>query len=313
MTRQPEVRWPAGQPVHPLDYWLSPELARISPPEASSRLRQLADTQGTLAAAWSSAIAGGPVLALAGAFIAVLSGSIVWVMVLGLAGAGLTAAGLLSLRKARRTLPDTSRTISTRGPGNARGGIMMVCVLDAIAGAIFATTYPSAQSNGRAGAVIGSFLLFTGILTACILVPSAVMGRSRQSFRRRVQTDPVLRQAVEADLATWRDPYGNAAYGPLESEAVPMPKAGRGWASTIAWVLLVLASMVLIGYGIWHAGWHIWLPRGAEQEEVWIGNRDILAGSVLSIAAAVWSGAREDRVWVTICSDCQGCSLAGRC
>lgn len=211
----PEVRWPADQPKHSLDYWLSPELARVSPPEALSRLRELADAQGTLAAAWSGAIAGGPVLVGAAALIAALPDSFAWVIVLVLAGAGLTAAGLISWRKVRRTLPDTSRTLSTRGPGNARGGIMMVCVLDAIAGGIFATTYPSAEANGTTGAVLGSFLLFTAILTACILVPAAVMGRSRQSFRRRLHTDPVLRRAVETDLTTWRDPYGNAAYGPL--------------------------------------------------------------------------------------------------
>lgn len=75
----------------------------------------------------------------------------------------------------------------------------------------------------------------------------------------------------------------------------------RRWARTIAWILLVLASMILIGYGIGHAGWHIWPPRGTEQEEVSVGHRYILAGSALSIAAAVWSGARENRAWVTVC------------
>ncbi|TQJ36762.1 hypothetical protein [Arthrobacter sp. SLBN-122] len=87
----------------------------------------------------------------------------------------------------------------------------------------------------------------------------------------------------------------------MKTQAGAWSAAGRRWAKTIAWTLLVLASMVLIGYGIWHAGWHIWLPPVREQEIVWIGNRYILAGSVLSIAAAVWSGARENRVWVTIC------------
>jgi hypothetical protein len=72
-------------------------------------------------------------------------------------------------------------------------------------------------------------------------------------------------------------------------------------AGTITWILVVLASLVLIGYGIWHAGWHIWLPAPAEQEEVWIGNRYIFAGCALSLAAAVWSGARDNTVWVTIC------------
>ena len=65
------------------------------------------------------------------------------------------------------------------------------------------------------------------------------------------------------------------------------PSVRRRRRGTIAWILLVLASMVLISYGIWHAGWHIWLPRSTEQEKVWIGNRYILAGSALSIAAAV--------------------------
>jgi len=73
------------------------------------------------------------------------------------------------------------------------------------------------------------------------------------------------------------------------------------WRATVAWTLLVLASMVLIGYGIWHAGWHIWLPAPAEQEKVWIGSRYIFAGCALSLAAAVWSGARDNRVWVSVC------------
>jgi hypothetical protein len=63
--------------------------------------------------------------------------------------------------------------------------------------------------------MIGAYLLIVLFLVACIVVPSVVMGRARQSFRRRVQSDPVLRTAVEGDLATWRDPYGNAGYGPL--------------------------------------------------------------------------------------------------
>ncbi|WP_457950172.1 hypothetical protein ACTAQI_06040 [Pseudarthrobacter sp. alpha12b] len=80
-----------------------------------------------------------------------------------------------------------------------------------------------------------------------------------------------------------------------------MSEARRRRIGTIAWILLVLASMIMIACGIWQAGWHIWLPGPAEQEEVWVGNRYILAGCVLSLVAAVWSGARDNRVWVTIC------------
>ncbi|WP_223252989.1 hypothetical protein [Arthrobacter sp. AFG7.2] len=80
-----------------------------------------------------------------------------------------------------------------------------------------------------------------------------------------------------------------------------MPLPRRRKAGTIAWILLVLASMVLIGYGIWRAGWHIGLPAQGEQEEVWVGRAYIFAGCALSLAAAVWSGARDNRAWVTAC------------
>jgi hypothetical protein len=59
------------------------------------------------------------------------------------------------------------------------------------------------------------------------------------------------------------------------------------------WILLVLASILLIGYGIWRAGWHIRLPSPAEQQEVWTGSLFIYAGCALSLGAAVWSGARH--------------------
>lgn len=78
-------------------------------------------------------------------------------------------------------------------------------------------------------------------------------------------------------------------------------EAGSRWAGIIVFVLLVLASMVLIGYGIVRANWHLWLPAPAEQEESWIGSLHIYASCALSLAADVWAGARENKVWVTVC------------
>jgi hypothetical protein len=206
-----------AQPAHPLDYWLSPELARISPPNASSRLRQLADSQGSRAAAWSAAIGGGPVMLLGGAFISVMTGNLTWVLFLGLMGTALVILGVFFWKRARTTLPNTDRLQITRGPGSARGGIAMVLVLAVVLGGILATALPGIASRGTATlvAVTGAYFLTVTLLVACILVPSVVLGRARESFRRRVQTNPALRTAVEYDLATWRDPHGNASYGPL--------------------------------------------------------------------------------------------------
>ena len=95
--------------------------------------------------------------------------------------------------------------------------LLTVAVLAAISGGVLATALPGSAAQGTAtvAALSGAYLLLVALLIACILVPSAVAGRSRQSFRRRVKADPSLRAVVENDRATWRDPYGNAAYGPL--------------------------------------------------------------------------------------------------
>jgi hypothetical protein len=138
-------------------------------------------------------------------------------LILGLLGAALSALGLVSWKRVRSTLPNTVRILITRGPGSARGGVTMVSVLALLLGGILSTALPGAVSRGTAAlfALGGAYLLFLALLAAFILVPSVVLGRARRSFRRRVQADPGLRAAVEGDLAVWRDPHGNAAYGPL--------------------------------------------------------------------------------------------------
>jgi hypothetical protein len=145
------------------------------------------------------------------------SGSSAGVLVLGLMGAALVILGVFSWKRARAALPNTDRLLISRGPGSARGGIVMVSVLAIILGGILATALPGLASRGTSTlvAVIGAYLLIVILLVACIVIPSVVLGRARQSFRRRVQANAVLRAAVEDDLATWRDPYGNATYGPL--------------------------------------------------------------------------------------------------
>lgn len=80
-----------------------------------------------------------------------------------------------------------------------------------------------------------------------------------------------------------------------------MLAASRQKAGTIAWILLVLISLVLIGIGTLRAGWHLGLPAPAQQEESWIGRRFVYAGCALSFAAALWSYIRGNQVWVSVC------------
>jgi hypothetical protein len=130
-------------------------------------------------------------------------------------GVVLAALGVIFWKRVRTTLPNSDRLLISRGPGSARGGIMMVLVLAGILGGILATASPGIAAQGTMAAVAGAYVLIVLLLVACILVPSVVMGQARQSFRHRAQANPVLRTAVEEDLASWRDPYGNAGYGPL--------------------------------------------------------------------------------------------------
>lgn len=219
MTEQPRgVRiTPVSDPKHELEYWLSADLAQVSPPNAGSRLRQLADAQGSIAAGWSSAIAGGVFIVLVGVFTAYLTGNPVYLVALGLAGLGLSALGVFSWKRVRSRLPKTRSNLITRGPGSARGGVVTATVLAALLGAGMLGTLPAAGSRGTEAvlSVVASYVLIVLLLVATIVIPALVLGRSRQSFRRRITTDPVLRAGLEKDLESWRDPYGNQAYGPL--------------------------------------------------------------------------------------------------
>lgn len=217
MNDQPERLHSYPGSDRPLEYWLSPELARLSPPEARSRLRELADAQGTLTAAWGAGIGGGVVFILTGIFIMVMGGGIGPVIALGIFGAALQVAGILGCRRVQSRLPKTRRTLITRGPGSARGGISMIVFFGVVLGAVFG--YGAFNSNARGdsavAALIGAYILIMLFLVACLLVPSVIMGRSRVTFRRRVQRDTRFRALLEEDLVTWRDPVGNASYGPL--------------------------------------------------------------------------------------------------
>lgn len=78
------------------------------------------------------------------------------------------------------------------------------------------------------------------------------------------------------------------------------PPVQRRRTGTIAWILLVLASMVLIGTGLARTVFFIWVPEPVMLERARIGNLFITAGCTLSIATAAWSHFRGNRVWVTV-------------
>lgn len=201
----------------PLDYWLSPELSAITPANARSRLREIAGARGAYMGAWAAGSGVGAVLVLLGVVLAARLGTPATLAALGLPGAGLAVLCGFSFVRVRNRLPRTSRALVNRGPGSLRGALSFCgFIVLAFLGVFAFTAKPSTWQDPASLLTLGLVLAFMiGLLVVGIIIPATIMGGSRESLRRKAATDPRFRALLEQDLATWRDPYGNAGYGPL--------------------------------------------------------------------------------------------------
>lgn len=209
---------PAPLPnAHPLDYWLSTELSAISPSSARSRLREIADARGSYMGAWAAGIGMGAVLVLLGVLLAVRFDTLVPLPSLSLPGAALSVLCCVFYGRVRDRLPNTDRVLINRGPGRLRGALSFVAfILITFLALIVLTAKPSTWQDPATLLMLGAVLAFLiCLLVAAIIVPATIIGRSRESLRNKAANDPRFRSLLEQDLATWRDPHGNAGYGPL--------------------------------------------------------------------------------------------------
>lgn len=167
--------------------------------------------------AWAAGIGMGAVLILLGVVLAIWLGTLVPVPSLGLPGAAITVLCCVCYARVRDRLPRTSRLIVNRGPGSLRGALSFAgFILVAFIGLFAFTAKPSTWQDPAALLTLAAVLTFmVCLLVVGIIVPATIAGRSRESLRRKAATDPHFRALLEQDLVTWRDPYGNAGYGPL--------------------------------------------------------------------------------------------------
>ena len=201
----------------PLDYWLSPELSAITPANARSRLREIAGARGAYMGAWAAGTGIGAVLVLLGVVLAVRLGTFATIAALSLPGAAVAVFCGVFYVRVRDRLPRTSRALVNRGPGSMRGAISFVGFILVVFIALLAlTAKPSTWQDPGALLTLATILVFmVALLVVGIIVPATIMGRSRESLRRKAANDPRFRALLEQDLATWRDPIGDAGYGPL--------------------------------------------------------------------------------------------------
>lgn len=194
-----------------LDGWLSEDLAALHPPEAPTRLRALADTQAARAGAWAVGISVGVSAAMVGLILLLVTGRI---SSAPLIGGGVLLAGLcaLFLARARRRLPDTGRLRSVRGPARLRAGISAALVIYLPVTALMVVAM---ISTGRFFGLIVVNVAILLFLVSAFVVPAGVLGRGRESFRRRAMTDAALRARLEEDRLSWKPDHATPMYGPL--------------------------------------------------------------------------------------------------
>ncbi|WP_102193103.1 hypothetical protein [Microbacterium aurantiacum] len=194
-----------------LDGWLSEDLAALHPAEAPTRLRALADTQAARIGAWAAGVSVGLSTGVVGLALLLVTGRISSVPLIG---GGFLFAGLcmIFLLRVGHRLPDTGRLRSVRGPARLRDGVIAALVI------YLPVTALMVVATFRTGGVFGLIIVnvaYLLLLVSAFVVPSAVLGRGREAFRRRARTDVLLRARLEEDRLSWKPERGTPMYGPL--------------------------------------------------------------------------------------------------
>jgi hypothetical protein len=70
---------------------------------------------------------------------------------------------------------------------------------------------------------------------------------------------------------------------------------------SLPWAALVLVSIVVTGIALERTAFFVYTPIPEFIERLRVGRLFMLAGSATSLAAAIWSQARGNPLWVTIC------------
>ncbi|MFF4082691.1 hypothetical protein ACFYZN_25255 [Streptomyces sp. NPDC001777] len=216
MNDQPG-RLPFSPPERPLEYWLSPELSRVSPEDTRSRLREIAGARDAYMGAWAAGIGMGAELILLGVFLGLQLDTPAPTLGFGIPGFALAVFCNVFYVRIRDRVPRTGRSVSHRGPGSLRQALSFVGFILFAFIAVFAFAAKPApwQDPSRLLPLAMTLVFVIGLMVAAIVVPATIMGRARESLRRKAMNDPRFRDLLEQDLLTWRDPVGNASYGLL--------------------------------------------------------------------------------------------------
>lgn len=192
-----------------LDGWLSEELAQRTPPEFPTRLRVIAAQQAARVGACAAFAGLGISLAGAGVVLAAYGAALAGPFAMIVVGAVVAAGCLLLARRFASRIPPMGATTNSRGPGSARNGLF------AAGGILLLFTAVSSPAWLKDPSLLWVNAGMAALLISAMVVPAAIIGRGRESFRRRARRDGPLRAALEQERQTFVPSAGASAFGPL--------------------------------------------------------------------------------------------------
>ncbi|KJL33086.1 hypothetical protein [Microbacterium azadirachtae] len=195
-----------------LEQWLDPGLGAPHGPELRTRLREIADARAALAAMWAAFLSLGISAVLFGGVLFAVTGraasTVPWMAV----GAVFAVVSALFLNRVRRWVPRPGTSLSVRGPGNLRSGLW------AAGGILFLLNVLMVIGSLTTGRVLVMVLVDLGmvlLLVSALVVPSAILGRSRPILRRQAHEDPRLAATLERERLSWTPDGRTPMFGPL--------------------------------------------------------------------------------------------------
>ncbi|GAT74813.1 hypothetical protein [Microbacterium hydrocarbonoxydans] len=195
-----------------LEQWLDAEYAAQTPPEAPTRLREIARDRAARRGLWAAFLGIGISAVMAAFGLYSLNGNsrtLAW----ALGGTLLAAVSVVMMRRAGSRVPPSGRTTTTRGPGSLPAALGLA---GAVLLALNLLLLPSILMGW--GGIRTVILVDTGmvlLLASVLVVPAAVMGDARVSLRRAAMADEKLAAALERERETWTPTPGVPMFGPL--------------------------------------------------------------------------------------------------
>lgn len=205
-------------PGQPLDYWLSSDMARMSPPTTPSALRDMAWTYGQYRGLAGACTGIGACLFAGGILAAALMTGVpgLWISLL-LCGLALAVTGVLVRRLKLPKIAHLPPPGTSRGPEVVSSGLGLAIFLGVATGTplVFLLSGWLSQGPGPAFAFFAVMVLFVLGMASAFVVPPYFAQYARRDFRRYIDNTPALRGELEIMSLNWRDPQANRSFGPL--------------------------------------------------------------------------------------------------